>query len=157
MPRFNGKYHNLSMSIFLFFPSSCHHFQDIIPFHCFTLKRVMKVMEYHLCNDIIRWHISKFMKVTFHIFMLVFTVSDILLFQTVDRQKSRSRSRSTPSAVMSFDGKFQNLYNSHFAFLRCISYCFWDINTKYLTLRNRSRSRCVTFAIALFDEKCQNL
>ena len=50
-------------------------------------------------------------KVVPSIFALALTISEILVFQIFNLQKSRSRSQSTIFAITPFDNKYQNLSN----------------------------------------------
>ena len=67
-------------------------------------------------------------------FALALTISDILTFQMFYLGESRSRLRSTTLAMLPFDGKYQKLSNSYFAFFSANSSRFVDITVQMFDL-----------------------
>ena len=54
---------------------------EILTFEIFDLENKVKVKEYNIHNDAIRWQMLKSINVTFCSFVLVFTVFEILTFE----------------------------------------------------------------------------
>ena len=72
------------------------------------LKTKVKVTEYNIRHDAIRWQMTKSFKVFLRIFALSPTIFDILTFRKHNR-KFRSRSQRTTCAMLSFDGGYQRV------------------------------------------------
>ena len=108
----------------------------------------VKFLRFKSRMDISRWQISKSTKVVRCNFAPALTISKILTLKTIP-PKSRARSCSTISAMITFDGKYNNLKRI-FASALIVSEIY---NLQFFTFISKSRSHSTIFAMTSFECK----